>query len=223
MTKAYAQTACVLTYYQAAEINLYEVSLSYAFSNEDDKAYRLSTLYSFLHSLKTFFCTHFTLAYPMTAARSFATSAQAEYAIRMGIKLVRIPSTDGWDSDHARSVLDFPSAMDLVAAKLEGIIRARSRGGQQSLSHDGRDIFAHYLNNMRCLKNWSQSLESSSGGLGEGSHAEHGRQDLESTDTALSAAHPQSFSDNLLAMTDSDNYLWEALNCQNDDWVAFGS
>jgi hypothetical protein len=141
----------------------------------------------------------------------------------MGIKILRIPATDGWDSDHARIVLDFPSVMDIVISNLDNIIRVRTRSGEQpSRSHD---IFAQYLNNMRCLKNWSQSLESSSGELRDGSDvgfhqqaAEHQQQDLE-----LPGFGAQSFSDNFLLAANQDNFLWETLNRQNDDWMAFGS
>lgn len=220
-----------MCYYQSAEISLYETGLSRAFNNEDDKSYRLSVLYSFLLAVKTFFSTNLTRAFPMTAARAYITNVQVEYAIRMGIKALRIPATDGWDAEHARVVLDFPSAMEMAIGKLEAIIKIRSRSGEQPSSHDGHDVFHQYLNNMRCLKNWSESLEPSSGDLRGGSGTkgsqqaiEHERQDLELPDPTSSAVNnAQSFSDNFLMITNSDNFLWEALNCENDDWMAFGS
>jgi hypothetical protein len=219
-----------LCYYQSVEISLYEIGLSHAFNNEDDKSYRLSILYSFLLAVKTFFSTNLTRAFPMTAARAYITYVQIEYAIRMGIKLLRIPATDGWDSEHARVVLDFPSAMEMAAGKLEALIKIRSRSGGQPSSHDSRDVFHQYLKNMRCLKNWSESLESSSGDLRGGSGVsssqqaiEHGRQDLESANPTSAEGNAQSFSDNFLMTTNSDNFLWEVLNCENDDWMAFGS
>jgi hypothetical protein len=222
--------ADILCYHQAVEISLYEIGLSHALNNEDDKSYRLGILYSFLLAITAFFGTHLTHAFPMTAARAYITYVQVEYAIRMGIKLLRFPATEGWDSDHARVVLDFPGSMEMAISKLEAVIRIRSRSGEQQRSRDGLDVFIQYLNNMKCLKNWSESLESASDDLRCGSGtsrsqpvAEHERQGIESGDPSSGAGKSQSFSDNFLMINDSDNFLWEALNSQDDDWMVFGS
>lgn len=215
-------TADILCYCQSVEIGLWEIGLSYAFSNEEDTAYRISILYSFLMAVKTFLSTHFSHGYPHTAARAYITSVQCEYAIRMGIKILRIPATDGWDSDHARIVLDFPSVMEMATSKIEAIIRVRALSGeQQSRSND---VFAQHLNNMRCLKNWSQSLDSSGANMGGGSAADFSHQRAQQEQQALEPAEPntQSFTDGFLMMTNSDSFIWEALNCQNDDWMALG-
>jgi hypothetical protein len=149
--------ASVLAHYQAAEISLYEIGLYYAFNAEDDKVYRFSILYSCLLAIKTFFSTHFTPSYQVSRARSYITWLQCGYAIRVGIKLLHIPSADGWDSDHAREVLGFPGAMEVVIDKLEVMARLRKQSEEQSTSHEisnpDRDIFSLYLKQMRCLKN----------------------------------------------------------------------
>jgi hypothetical protein len=216
--------ADIICYHQSAEIGLYEIGLSHAFNNEVDEAYRLSIIYSFLLAVKTFFSTHFTSAFPMTAARAYITYAQVEYAIRMGIKLLRIPVIDGWDADHARALLDFPNAMKMVIPKFETIIRIRSRNGEhQRPPHDGQDVFVRYLNETKCLKGWSESLGSSSGSDTRGNRqvAETERQALEAADFPLAAGTSQVFSDNFVAMTDSDRLLWAALKWRNDDWLCF--
>jgi hypothetical protein len=216
----------VSTHYQAAEIRLYDIGLYHAFNAGDDKAHRLSILYSCLLAVKTFFSTHFTLSYPVARARSYMTWLQCGYAIRIGIKLLRIPDSDGWDSDHAREVLDFPGAMDAVIAKLEAITRLRKQNGEQSTSNDvsnaDRDIFSQYLKQMRCLKNWSESMQSSNSiSTSDGYRqqpAGYQQQDPSLADTNSANSTAQSFPDSLLISTDSDSYLWEALNGQNDDW-----
>jgi hypothetical protein len=161
----------------------------------------------------------------MTAARAYITYAQVEYAISMGIKLLRLPVIDGWDADHARALLDFPNAMEMAIPKIEAIIRIRSRNVEQRRSDDSRDLFTKYLNDMTCLKSWSESFESPSISSTSGNQqvADANRKALESADCPLTAGSPQSFSDNFMTMRDSDKFLWESLNLQNDEWMSFGS
>ncbi len=223
-----------MCHYQAAEISLYEIGLYHAFNVQDEKAHRLNVLYSCLLAVKTFFNTHFSLSYPVSSARCYTTWAQCRYAIRMGIKLLRIPDAEGWDSDHAREVLDFPGMTEKVIAKLKVITRLRKRNGEQSMSHDvsnaEHDIFSQYLKQMQCLKNWSESLQSSNSTLRGTCSTSYSQQpaedeghDLDPADIPSETGFAQSFPDNFLMTTESDNYLWEALHGQNDDWMAFGT
>jgi hypothetical protein len=160
----------------------------------------------------------------MTAARAYITYAQVEYAIRMAIKLLRLPVVDGWDVDHARALLDFPNAMEMAIPKIEAIIRIRSRDVEQDRSDNSLDLFTKYVNDMKSLKDWSESLGSSSGSVTRGNRqvVEAERQALESVDTPVAASSWPPSSDNFVAMTDSDTLLWEALNSQNVDWMYCG-
>lgn len=120
----------------------------------------------------------------MTAARAYITYAQVEYAISMGIKLLRLPVIDGWDANHARALQDFPNAMEVAIAKIEAIIRIRSRNVEQHKRNDSRDLFTRYLNDMKCLKDWSESLGSSSGFVTRGNR-QVAVLSLESADTSM--------------------------------------
>ncbi|KAE9365265.1 hypothetical protein N431DRAFT_549513 [Stipitochalara longipes BDJ] len=213
---------CILCYYQSVEIRLYEIGLSYSASNDEEMTYRIGILYSFLMAVKTFLSTHFSHSYPLTAARAHITMMQSEYAIRMGIKLLRQPATDGWDSDHARNILDFPSVIEMAVSKIESLIRVRSRSREQP---SRGDVFARYLNNLKCVKDWSQSLETSSGELKGSSGAGFRQLDEAPERQDLDLVYPegQSFSDGILTAINSDNLLWDVLNGPVDYWMAFES
>jgi hypothetical protein len=212
-----------MCYYQSVEIRLYEIVLSYSINNDDDPIDRVIIRYAFLMAVKTFLSTHFSHSYPLTAARAYMTMAQSEYAIRMGIKLIRMPSTEGWDCEHVRNVLDFPSTMEMAVSKVEAILRVRSRNGEQRSR--ANDVFAKYLDNLKCVKDWSQSLETSSSELIACSGARLGKHNAELGREDLNLAEPegQPFSEGFVTAVNSDNLLWDALNGQVDDWMVFGS
>ena len=159
----------------------------------------------------------------MTAARAYITMVQSEYAIRMAIKLLCIAATDGWDPDHARNVLDLPSTMEMAVSKIESIVRVRSREGE--LPNRDYDVFAKYLDNLKCVKDWSQSLETSSGAPKSSFAAGFGPLDAETgpQDQEFAYHGDQSLYDGFLSAINSDSLLWDASNGQVEDWMAFGS
>ena len=159
----------------------------------------------------------------MTAARAYITMVQSEYAIRMAIKLLCIAATDGWDPDHARSVLDLPSTMAMAVSKIESIIRVRSQNGEQP--NRDQDVFVKYLDNLKCVKDWSRSLEASSSALKSSSGPGFGQRDAEPGRVDLDFIHReyQSLYDGFLTAINSDNLLWDTLNSEADDWMAFGN
>ena len=149
----------------------------------------------------------------------------------MGIKLLRISDVNGWDCKHAVDVLNFPGNMDTVIAKLEEIIRARMRQSGQFTSNGvpnpNRDIFSRFLKQMRCLKNWSESLHSSNSVPTDTPIVRFGPrlagQEIQDSGDGTTANGVQPFSEEFLMDMSSDNYLWEMLGGQDEDWMTFGS
>lgn len=154
------------------------------------------------------------------------TWAQCEYALRMGIKLLLVSKVNGWDSEHAHEVLDFPRALDSVISKLEAMIQQRRTARGQTISNSNsvaqHDIFAHYLRNMQCIKAWSEKIQPPA--LDSEAYKQQSTQFTLQDQTDFlphnNDCYPHSL-DNL--NQNMDGYLWAILNGSGDEWMGFAS
>lgn len=210
-----------MSHYRLVEINLYELSLYSAFYPEGEKAYRLSTLYSGLLAVKSFFTTYFVANAAFSPSDPYHKWVQMGYVLLMGFKFC-ICTADGWDRDHARKVLEFPAHLDALIAKLEVAIQVRNQSGRYSMqSQTGYsscrpDIFTRFLRQARRFKAWYESILVT-----------------ETSQVVLDAAYPtppsfQSSNQNMDmvmdgfrsddVLVDIDQILWQSLMNDNEDW-----
>jgi hypothetical protein len=133
-----------------AEIYLYEIGLARSFWLGGGKNDRITTLYSCLMATKRFVDTHFSSSSVFPPSHAYFMWIFSGYVVLIGLKL-SVCDADGWDTVHAREVLNFPHFIDIVAGKLEKIVHIRS-------SQSKSDIFTWYLRQMLCIKLYGSSL-----------------------------------------------------------------
>jgi hypothetical protein len=206
-----------------AEISLYELGFYSAFYPESEKAYRLSTLCACLVAVKTFFDIHFTSDASFYPSDPYVKWVQMGYVLLMGFKLC-ICNVDGWDLDHVRQVLDFPTHLDVLVGKLELVIQLRHQSGGTSAPSATRqvfsrsDIFSRFFRQARRFKAWYESMLAEKvmpQAIVDSSYPtppsfQLSNQDL---DMAMEGFGSEEFLMNI------DETFWQNLMNQNEDWT----
>lgn len=197
---------------QVAEISLYEIGLYRPFWQESDKSHRLTTLYACLVAVKSYFDDHFAPGVRVPASFPYFMWILNGYALLLGAKLCLV-NADGWDFDHARTLLDYVNVIDRVTEKLEAIVRLRT-------PHGKHEIFTRYIKQIRCKQIRGM-------GSGNRQHAasfplvameEDMANPSQSTNLFLSNSNHTLYDDQIFM----DDSFWQGLLDNDNDWMMLG-
>jgi hypothetical protein len=117
--------AFLLMHYHALELRLYEIALDNDSSTErygNCPVTRLNILYSCLVSAKAFFDAFSSIQLPDYFKIPYPVYASFMHALGVLSRLL-LYSGDNWDREYARSIIDFPTAIEISVGKLEEVVK----------------------------------------------------------------------------------------------------
>ena len=204
----------VVSCLQVAEISLYEIGLYRPFWQENDKSHRLTALYACLVAVKSYFDDHFAPGIRVPVSFPYFMWILNGYALLLGAKLC-FSNADGWDLDHARTLLDYVNVIDKVTEKLEAIVHLRTPHGKS-------EIFTRYIKQLRCKQ---------IRGMGNGNRRDAASLPPVSMDSYM-ADHDPNEPANLFLPEAShalyndqifmDDSFWQGLLDADNDWMMLG-
>lgn len=144
----------------------------------------------------------------------------------MAIKLCACKA-DGWDFQHARDVLNFSEAIDILLRKMEALVLLRNAHTAPSTSLDelgrARDVFVRYLRHARCVKLWYEPMLKTQTNEMQNTATDQPRGFGDATAVMMEIVQPEDgmqIPQEMLLM-DMDDSLWQLYD-GNTDWVMLG-
>lgn len=134
------------------------------------------------------------------------------YALLLGAKLC-FSNAEGWDFDHARTLLDYVNVIDKVTEKLEAIVRLRAPHGKY-------EIFTRYIKQIRCkqIRGMGNGHRQDAASLPPVSMDRHMADPSQPTNSFVpDGSHP--LYDDQIFMDDS---FWQGLLDSDNDWMMLG-
>lgn len=144
--------AFLLMHYHALELRLYEIALdsdSSTWGYENCPVTRLNILYSCLVSAKAFFDAFSSIQLPDFFKIPYPVYASFLHALGVLSRLL-LYSDDNWDREYARSIIDFPTAIEISVGKLEEVVK--TYGNASSLPYRIPAAYARVVPRVTIMK-----------------------------------------------------------------------
>lgn len=119
-----------------------------------DRAGRLEFIYASLLTTRKLFDIYLTVPVEKLSGMCSTLWAQFNHALLNGIKLLA-SDADGWDLQHARSVLTLPEVLHYQISAIEEVISRR--GLVLETAMDGKDVFTRFLTKVHHALRWYES------------------------------------------------------------------
>ena len=120
-----------------------------------DKSGKLEFTYASLIATRKVFDVYSSVPVERLSGVCFTLWAQFNHAFLNGIKLLG-SDIDGWDLQHARSVLTFPDILHNQVMAIEYVISKRSPVSDPAMH--GKDVFTRLLTKLRHALRWYESI-----------------------------------------------------------------
>lgn len=206
------QNWLLLATYHTTEIALYEIDMSdcpmclpRVAVRVVDRTGRLESIYASLLATRKVFDVYSSVPVERLSGICFVLWAQFNHSLLNGVKLLA-SEADGWDLQHARSVLTFPDILHNQVKALEEVISRR--GLVLETAMDGKDVFIRFLYKIHHALRWYESSRVSRTEPQELDEQLIGpNASLEGTDTAE-------------ALSVFDDAFWQ--NLFDDNWMLVG-
>lgn len=119
-----------------------------------DRTGRLEFVYASLLATRKVFDVYSSVPVERLSGICFTLWAQFNHALLYAIKLLS-SEVDGWDLQHARSVLMFPDILHNQIKAIEEVISMR--GLVLETARGGKDVFARFLSKLHYVLRWYES------------------------------------------------------------------
>ena len=119
-----------------------------------DRTERLGFIYGSLLATRKVFDVYSSVPVERLSGICFTLWAQFNHAILNGIKLLTA-EVDGWDLQHARSVLTFPVILHSQIKAIEEVISRRALDLETAMY--GKDVFTRFLTKLHHALRWYES------------------------------------------------------------------
>ena len=121
-----------------------------------DKTGRLEFFYASLLATRRVFDVYSSVPAERFTGLCFTLWVQFNHAVLNGVKLAACEA-DGWDVQHARSILTFPEILHNQVSTIEEIISRR--GIVLEFATDSKDVFARFLLKVHHAVRWCESSQ----------------------------------------------------------------
>ena len=155
----------LLATYHTIEIALYEVDMgdcSKCLPRSTVKVVsrtgRLEFIYANLLATRKVFDVYSSVPVERLSGICFTLWAQFNHALLNGIKFLA-SEADGWDLQHARSLLTFPDILQSKVKAMEEIISRRGLMPETAMA--GKDVFVRILTKLHHVLRWYESSRAS--------------------------------------------------------------
>lgn len=123
-----------------------------------DKMGKLEFVYASLLATKRIFDVYSSIPTERLSGICFTLWAQFNHSLLNGVKLLS-SEADGWDLQHARSLLAFPDILHNQVRQIEEVISRR--GLVLETAMDGKDVFSRFLMKVHHALRWYESSRAS--------------------------------------------------------------